>query len=202
MTENKSKIELVAPAGGPGQLTAALNAGADSIYLGYKQYGARAYAENFDFKQLRKAVDRAHGRGVKIYLTLNTIIKNDEIPDIVYFLNNYLDICNDGIIIQDMGLCRILMDLFPDVPIHASTQINIHNSSSLDFFGSAGVRRAVLAREMALKEIKSLSNTTEVDIEIFGHGSQCFCYSGSCYLSSFTGGRSGNRGRCSQPCRM
>jgi len=202
MTGNKSKIELVAPAGGFEQLVAALNAGADSVYLGFKQYGARAYAENFNFRQLRKAVSKAHARGVKIYLTLNTIIKDDEIYDIVYFLNNYTNICKDGIIIQDAGLCRIIQDLFPDVPMHASTQMNIHNSNSLDLFGTAGFKRAVLAREMTLDEIKGLSNKTKVSLEIFGHGSQCYCYSGKCYFSSFTGGRSGNRGRCAQPCRM
>ena len=202
MTGNKSKIELVAPAGGFEQLVAALNAGADSVYLGFKQYGARAYAENFNFKQLRKAVSKAHARDVKIYLTLNTIIKDDEIYDIVYFLNNYLNICKDGIIIQDTGLCRIVQGLFPDVPMHASTQMNIHNSNSLDLFGAAGFKRAVLAREMTLEEIKDLSNEIKVDLEIFGHGSQCYCYSGKCYFSSFTGGRSGNRGRCTQPCRM
>ena len=200
--ENISKIELLAPAGGFEQLIAALNAGADSVYLGFTQYGARAYAQNFNFNQLRKAADRAHNRGVKIYLTLNTIIKDDEIYDIIYFLNNYIDICKDGIIIQDAGLCRMLNDLFPDIPMHASTQMNIHNSNSLDLYAGAGLKRTVLAREMTLEEIKGLSNKTKVDLEIFGHGSQCYSYSGKCYFSSFTGGRSGNRGRCTQPCRM
>ncbi|HAJ95045.1 MAG TPA: hypothetical protein DCP02_02315, partial [Actinobacteria bacterium] len=202
MTGKKSKIELVAPAGGFEQLIAALNGGADSVYLGFEQYSARAYAKNFNFKQLRKAVSSAHKRGAKIYLTLNTIIKDNEIYDIVYFINNYIDICKDGIIIQDTGLCRIMRDLFPDVPIHASTQMNIHNSNSLNLFGKAGFKRAVLAREMTLEEIKDLSNKTNVYLEIFGHGSQCYSYSGKCYFSSFTGGRSGNRGRCTQPCRM
>ena len=202
MKESRSTIELVAPVGGPKQLIAAINAGADSVYLGYKNYSARAFAENFNFDQLRWAVERAHSSDVKVYLTLNTIIKDEEIPDLIGFLNNYFDICTDGVIIQDMGLLKILRDLYPRVPVHTSTQVNIHNSLSLGFAAQCGFSRTVLAREMTVDEIKGLSRGNEVDLEIFGHGSQCYSFSGICYFSSFTGGRSGNRGRCAQPCRM
>ena len=131
MERSVSKIELVSPAGAPEQLTAAFNAGADSVYLGYKKYGARAYAENFSFKQLRWASDRANYLGKKIYLTLNTIIKDEEIPGLLSFINNYFKICSDGIIIQDMGLLKIITDLYPGIPVHASTQVNIHNTKAL-----------------------------------------------------------------------
>ena len=202
MGNKRQKLELVAPAGGPAQLIAAINAGADSVYLGYKQYGARAYAGNFSFRQLKWAVERAHDSGKKIYLTLNTIIKNSELSGLLGFLNKYISLCRDGIIIQDMGLLKVLKDLYPDVPVHASTQINIHNSRSLCFMARGGIKRAVLAREMSLDGIRAFYRPDGVDLEVFGHGSQCYSYSGICYFSSFTGGRSGNRGRCTQPCRM
>ncbi|MFC2145155.1 U32 family peptidase [Actinomycetota bacterium] len=203
MPSNIKKIELVAPAGGWEQFIAALNSGADSVYLGYRQFGARAYADNFSFKQLVKAVAIAHKRNAKVYLTLNTILKDDEIPEIVHFLNKYLSICRDGIIIQDFGLYKMVSDLYRElVPIHASTQMNVHNNKSLSLLKELGFKRVVLAREMTLDEIKKIKENIEIDLEVFGHGSQCYSYSGNCYFSSFVGGRSGNRGRCSQPCRM
>ncbi len=202
MKKNILKIELVAPAGGPEQLIAAMNAGADAVYIGYTKYGARAYAGNFSFGQLRWAAEKARLSGKKIYLTLNTILKDEEIPELLGFLNNYFTICTDGIIIQDMGLLKIISDLYPDIPVHASTQMNIHNSGALDFAASSGFARAVLAREMTLDEINEISPEKKIKLEAFGHGSQCYGYSGLCYFSSFTGGRSGNRGRCTQPCRM
>jgi collagenase-like PrtC family protease len=202
MDSSLAKIELVSPAGGPEQLTAAINAGADAVYLGYRKYGARAYAGNFSFDQLRSAAEKSHASGRKIYLTLNTMLKDEEIPGLLSFLNNYLSLCRDGIIIQDMGLLKIIADLYPGVPLHASTQMNIHNTRSLDFAAAAGLARAVLAREMTLHEIRALSPQKDIKLEVFGHGSQCYGFSGICYFSSFTGGRSGNRGRCTQPCRM
>ena len=203
MSSNIKKIELAAPAGGWEQFIAALNSGADSIYLGYKQFGARAYADNFDLNQLINAVAIAHKRSVKIYLALNTILKDDEIPGMLHFLNKYLSVCRDGIIIQDFGLYKIISDLYRGiVPVHASTQMNIHNRKSLSLLRKLGFKRVVLAREMTLDEIKRVKENIDIDIEVFGHGSQCYCYSGNCYFSSFIGGRSGNRGRCTQPCRM
>ena len=202
MNHTINKIELTAPAGGWDQLVAAVNAGADSVYLGYKKFGARAYAENFDINQIKKAVVFAHSRGVKVYLTLNTLVKDREIPEVINFLNEYIYICSDGIIIQDYGIYKILKDLFKTIPIHASTQLNIHNIYSLKLSGNLGFKRVILAREMTLDEIKDLCKKKLMEIEVFGHGSQCYSYSGSCYFSSFVGGRSGNRGKCTQPCRM
>jgi putative protease len=202
MNHTINKIELTAPAGGWDQLVAAVNAGADSVYLGYKKFGARAYAENFDINQIKKAVGFAHSHGVKVYLTLNTLVKDREIPEVINFLNEYIYICSDGIIIQDYGIYKILKDLFKTIPIHASTQLNIHNIYSLKLSGNLGFKRVILAREMTLDEIKDLCKKKLMEIEVFGHGSQCYSYSGSCYFSSFVGGRSGNRGKCAQPCRM
>lgn len=203
MSSNIKKIELVAPAGGWEQLIAALNSGADSVYLGYKQFGARAYADNFNFKQLTKAVAIAHKRSAKIYLTLNTILKDDELPEVLHFLNKYLSVCKDGIIIQDFGLYKMVSDLYQGiVPVHASTQMNVHNQKTLGLLRELGFKRVVLAREMTLDEIRRVKENIDIDIEVFGHGSQCYSYSGNCYFSSFVGGRSGNRGRCTQPCRM
>ena len=196
------KIELTAPAGGWKQLVAAVNAGADSVYLGYKKFGARAYAENFNMSQLKKAVDFSHRNSIKVYLTLNTLIKDREVPDVIDFLSEYTGICSDGIIVQDYGIYKIIKDLFEEIPVHASTQMNIHNLHSLKLLKKLGFKRVILAREMTLSEIKNLCADNLPEIEVFGHGSQCYSYSGNCYFSSFVGGRSGNRGRCSQPCRM
>jgi collagenase-like PrtC family protease len=202
MIDAVRKIELTAPAGGWQQLVAAVNAGADSVYLGYRKFGARAYAENFDMNQLKKAVDFSHSKNVKVYLTLNTLIKDKEIRELGEFLNRYICICSDGIIVQDYGVFKLIKDLFKEIPVHASTQMNIHNIYSLKMLKGLSFKRAILTREMTLDEIKELSAAKSLEIEIFGHGSQCYSYSGNCYFSSFVGGRSGNRGRCSQPCRM
>ena len=196
------RLELVSPAGGWDQLKAAVNAGADAVYLGYKKFGARAYAENFELPQLKKAINFAHSNRVKVYLTLNTLLKNREINEVINFLNEYTQFCSDGIIIQDFGLYKVLNDLFPSLRIHASTQLNTHNLYSAELLKELKFSRVVLAREMTLEEIKGIADKKIIETEIFAHGSQCFCYSGNCYFSSFTGERSGNRGRCPQPCRM
>lgn len=196
------RLELVAPAGSLPHLKAAINGGADAVYLGYKKFGARFYAENFDLAGLKRAAEIAEKAKVKIYLTLNTLIKNSEIEELVNFLNNYINICNDGILIQDFGLYKIIKDLFPIIPLHTSTQLNIHNTPSVELIKKMGFKRVVLAREMTLNEIKEIVDKRILEVEIFGHGSMCSSYSGNCYFSSFVGGRSGNRGRCTQPCRM
>lgn len=198
----EKKLELVSPAGGWDHLKAALLGGADAVYLGYKKFGARAYAENFDINMLKKAAVLAHNMHSKVYLTLNTLIKNSEIREVADFLNQYWQICQDGIIIQDLGLYKLIKDLFPQLRLHASTQLNIHNLESIKFMEEMDINRVVLAREMTMEEIKSITQNSNTEIEIFGHGSQCYSYSGQCYFSSFVGGRSGNRGRCPQPCRM
>ncbi|MGM0365953.1 MAG: U32 family peptidase [Actinomycetota bacterium] len=196
------KIELVAPAGGWDHLKAALNGGADAVYLGYNRFGARAYAQNFDFAMLKKAAVLAHSRGAKIYLTLNTLIKDSEMADVARFLSRYWLICQDGIIIQDLGVYRLIRDLFPHLRLHASTQMNAHNLDTVNMLQDMGIKRVVLAREMTIGQIKHIRENSNMEIEVFAHGSQCYSFSGHCYLSSFASGRSGNRGRCSQPCRM
>jgi collagenase-like PrtC family protease len=200
--KNLKKMELVSPAGNHEQLVAAINAGADAVYLGFQKFSARAYADNFEFKQLKKAVKIAHGNSVKVYLALNTLVKDSEIEEVVHFLNEYLGFCQDGIIIQDFGLFKIISDLYPDARIHASTQMNIHNLESVNLLKKIGFKRVILAREMTLQEITNITKKCDIEIETFVHGSQCYSYSGNCYFSSFTGSRSGNRGRCTQPCRM
>ncbi|MHB1348034.1 MAG: peptidase U32 family protein, partial [Candidatus Humimicrobiaceae bacterium] len=197
------KLELVSPAGSLDQLKAAANAGADAVYLAYEKYGARAYAQNFDIKELVNALNFASCKNIKTYLALNTLIKEKELNefiDFVFFLFKKTSI--KGVIVQDLAVKKIINDLFPDINVHASTQLNIHNSDSVEFLKESGFKRVILAREMTLKEVKEISSKNILDIEIFGHGSQCYSYSGQCYFSSFVGERSGNRGRCPQPCRM
>jgi len=207
-TKNKDKkmkkIELVAPAGGINQLKAAIAAGADGIYLGYEGYNARSYAQNFNLDELKFAVSYSHSKNVKAYLTFNTIIKEKELSEVINLVSNILlNINFDGIIIQDLALLKIIKTIKPDISVHASTQMNIHNSLSLEFLKKIGIERAILAREMTFKEISLITKKDIMDIEIFCHGSQCYSYSGQCYFSSFVGGkRSGNRGTCPQPCRM
>jgi len=167
MSSKNKKIELVAPAGGWEQFIAAINSGADSVYLGYRQFGARAYADNFNFKQLMEAAVIAHKRDVKIYLTLNTILKDDELSEIMHFLNKYLSVCRDGIIIQDFGLYKMVLDLYKGVvPVHASTQMNTHNRRSLSLLKELGFKRVVLAREMTLDEIRKVKENIDIDLEV------------------------------------
>lgn len=196
-------MELVSPAGSFDQLRAAANAGADAVYLAYEKYGARAYAENFNLIKLEEAVLYSHSKKIKAYLTLNTLIKEKELEELLEFIfSTFKKINFDGIIIQDLAIKRIINKIFPDIPIHASTQLNLHNLYSIELLKIAGFKRAILAREMTLSEISRITSKNIMDIEIFGHGSQCYSYSGQCYFSSFVGERSGNRGRCPQPCRM
>jgi len=196
-----NRLELVAPAGGWDQLIAAVNAGADSVYLGYKRFGARAYADNFDISGLSRAVSYLHQNNKKAYLTINTLIKDKEFEDILSFLDKYLDICQDGLIIADIGLVKAIKDIFGPVRLHASTQMNIHNLKSAMFLKDLGFSRVVTARELSIKDIREIIKSG-LEVEVFGHGSQCFSFSGQCLFSSYVGGRSGNRGRCPQPCRM
>ena len=194
-------IELLAPAGSWEALEAAVNAGADAVYMGGKSFGARAYASNFDKEEMAKAVYFAHMHRVRLYITVNTLVDDSELAelaDYLLFLNN---VGVDGIIVQDLGVIRLARQIVPELPLHASTQMTITNSSGVDFAVAAGMERSVLARELSLKEIEAAcSRGTE--IESFIHGALCVCYSGQCLMSSLIGGRSGNRGRCAQPCRL
>lgn len=197
-----SKIELLAPAGSLDSMYAGINSGADAIYMGGSKFSARAYASNFDNTQLEKAVDYAHLRGVKIYITLNTLIKQEEMQEVMDYVDFLYTIGVDALIIQDIGLAYLLRSNFPDFEIHASTQMTIHNGEGALFFKDLGFKRIVLARELSLSEITYISKELKIDTEIFIHGALCICYSGQCLMSSMIGGRSGNRGRCAQPCRL
>jgi putative protease len=196
--------ELLAPAGSMDALKAALNAGADAVYLAGKQFGARHYAANFNDEELSEAVDFAHLRGVKIYVTVNVLIKDCELKEIAEYLVFLYKIGVDAILVQDIGIAKLAKELVPDLKLHASTQMTIHNLEGVKWAAEMGFKRVVLSREMKLSEIKNISENVkieEIELEIFAHGALCYSYSGQCLISSFIGGRSGNRGMCAQPCR-
>lgn len=194
-------IELLAPAGTWEALEAAVNAGADAVYMGGKAFGARAYASNFDEAEMTRAVQFAHLHRVRIYVTVNTLVDDAELEELAHYLMFLNNVGVDGIIVQDLGVIRLAKQLVPELPLHASTQMTITNSGGVRFSMGAGMERAVVARELSLKEIQAAcSQGTE--IEAFIHGALCVCYSGQCLMSSLIGGRSGNRGRCAQPCRL
>ena len=195
------KIELLAPAGTWEALEAAVNAGADAVYLGGKGFGARAYAGNFDNEEMARAITFAHQHRVRIYVTVNTLVDDSEMEELASYLLFLNNVGADGIIVQDLGVVRLAGLLVPELPLHASTQMTITNSGGVRFAESAGMVRSVLARELSLKEIAA-SCACQSEIETFIHGALCVCYSGQCLMSSLIGGRSGNRGRCAQPCRL
>jgi len=197
-----SNIELLAPAGNFECLVAAVQSGADAVYLAGKSFGARSFADNFDKEELEKAVDYCHIRGVHIYITVNTLVADSEIEELGDYLRLLSEIGVDAIIVQDFGVAEIATQLVPELPIHASTQMTIHNSEGVKFVEKYGIKRVVLSRELSLREIKEISSKTDAELEVFGHGALCMCYSGQCLLSSIIGGRSGNRGKCAQPCRL
>ncbi|EKQ53533.1 MULTISPECIES: U32 family peptidase [unclassified Clostridium] len=197
-----NKIELLAPAGSMESLIAAINNGADAIYLGGNKFSARAYASNFDNETMMKAVDYAHSYNVKVYVTMNTLLKQSELKDALKYVGYLYEIGVDALIIQDVGLVSLIRDVYPKFELHASTQMTIHNAEGALYFREKGLERIVLSRELSLDEIKYISKDLGIETEIFVHGALCVCYSGQCLMSSMIGGRSGNRGRCAQPCRM
>lgn len=194
--------ELLAPVGSREALAAAVQNGADAIYLGGKMFSARQYADNFDREELRAAFDYAHVRGVKVYITVNTLLADTEFPEALDYLNFLYENGADAVIVQDVGLAGASRKLIPELALHASTQMTVHNSEGAAFLKDNGFKRVVLARELSLREIDQIKTKTGVEIEVFVHGALCICYSGQCLMSSMIGGRSGNRGRCAQPCRM
>jgi putative protease len=196
-----AKPELLAPAGGVEALMAAVENGADAVYLGAKTFSARGYASNFSEEELEKAIDYAHLRGVKIYVTVNTLLKEKEMESALMLLSRLREMGVDAIIIQDLGLISLSRKYLPDLPLHASTQMTLHNSEGVRFVKDLGIERVVLSREVSLEEIKEVKKRNSVEIEVFIHGALCISYSGQCLLSSLIGGRSGNRGYCAQPCR-
>ncbi len=195
------KVELLAPAGNRESFMAALENGADAIYIGAQSLSARHYADNFSPEEIKDAIDQAHSRGVNVYVTVNTLIKDSEMDHAIDLIHELYIHGVDAIIVQDLGLLYLLREKMPDLPVHASTQMNIHNTESIRFLQETGVDRVILAREMNLDEIHTLKKNTGMDIEVFVHGAICFSYSGQCLMSSMIGGRSGNRGHCAQPCR-
>lgn len=196
------KIELLAPAGSMESLIAAINKGADAIYLGGNKFSARAYASNFDNDTMMKAVDYAHSYKVKVYVTINTLLKENEMKEALKYAGYLYDIGVDALIIQDTGLINLIQKTYSDFELHASTQMTVHNDEGALYFTHKGLSRIVLSRELSLNEIKHISKDLGIETEIFVHGALCVCYSGQCLMSSMIGGRSGNRGRCAQPCRM
>ena len=195
-------MEILAPAGTKESFIAAIKAGANSIYVGLKDFNARKNANNLNLYDLQVLTDYAHSQKVKVYLTLNILIKHEEINDAVQVIAQISQVGVDAVIVQDLGLARIIRDYFPGLRLHASTQMACHNSSGAKVLAALGFKRVVLARELTLSEIKTITKSNKnIEYEIFAHGALCFSISGMCLFSSFIGGLSGNRGRCTQPCR-
>ncbi|MCI9258642.1 MULTISPECIES: DUF3656 domain-containing U32 family peptidase [Romboutsia] len=195
-------VELLAPVGSFEALKAAVQNGANAVYLGGKDFGARASANNFDRDELKDAVKYAHIRGVQVFVTTNTLRKENEIEDFLEYVKFLYDIDVDAIILQDIGMARLIKRELPDFELHASTQMVAHSLEDVKYLEGVGFDRVVLAREVTVEEIKYICDNCKADIEVFVHGALCVCYSGQCLMSSMIGNRSGNRGRCAQPCRQ
>lgn len=194
-------MKIVAPAGNLERFYSAVNAGADEIYMGIKGFGARRNAENFTLEEYKEAIDYAHKRGSRVFLTLNTLMKNVEIDFLYTNLKALYEYGLDAIIVQDLGYFRFIKENFPDIDIHGSTQMTVANHFEAEYLRKLGFKRVVLPREMTFEEIKKIRENTSIELEVFVSGALCISYSGNCYMSSFIGGRSGNRGMCAQPCR-
>lgn len=195
------KVELLAPCGSIEALKAAIINGADAVYLGGKQFGARAYASNFTNEELIKAIELAHLYNVKVYVTVNTLIYDHEFSEAMDYIDFLYHHDVDAVIVQDLGLMHAIREYYPDLIIHASTQMTVHNYLGAKVLSNEGIKRVVLARENTLEEIKYINENVDIETEVFVHGALCICYSGQCLMSSLIGGRSGNRGKCAQPCR-
>ena len=199
----REEIELLAPAGSYEGFEAAIGAGADAVYVGGAAFGARAYAKNFGEEELLRAIDTAHIHGRKLYLTVNTLLKNRELSEQLYdYLLPYYKEGLDAVIVQDMGVFKMIREMFPGMHLHASTQMTVTGPEGMKFLEEQGASRVVTARELSLEEIRRMHETSPIEIESFVHGALCYSYSGQCLMSSILGGRSGNRGRCAQPCRL
>ncbi len=199
--QNTNKPELLAPCGSLEAFFAAMESGADAVYIGLREFSARARAKNFTLGQLGRMLTIARQKGRRIYITLNTLIKEQELPQLIETLAELSQLRVDGVIVQDMAVARIARKYFPALPLHASTQMTIHNLPGVKLLEELGFERVVLARELQLADIASIASQCSAELEVFVHGALCFCVSGQCHFSSFMGGHSGNRGRCAQPCR-
>ncbi|MCQ2911181.1 MAG: U32 family peptidase [Clostridia bacterium] len=193
--------KLLAPAGNYEKFLAALENGADEIYMGLQKFNARGMTNNFTLAEYKQALNLAHIKGVKVYLTLNTILRDEDIRESLNLLADLVASGLDGVIVQDLGLATAIKQVFPDLPLHGSTQMTVHNIEGVRVLERLGFKRVVLARELTLEEIKEIRENTKVELEVFIHGAACVCYSGACYMSYMMGGRSANKGSCAQPCR-
>ena len=201
--ETSKKVEILAPGGSIDSIYAAINCGADAVYVGGQMFGARAYADNPDSGQLTELIKEVHLRGKRMYLTVNTLLKEHELDkQLVPYLEPFYENGLDAVIVQDFGVWQTIRNYFPDLPLHASTQMTVVSPEFAGFLKENGASRIVPARELSLKEIKKIKSRYDIEIETFVHGALCYCYSGQCLMSSVIGGRSGNRGRCAQPCRL
>ncbi|MGN1186883.1 MAG: peptidase U32 family protein, partial [Lachnospiraceae bacterium] len=200
--EQIRNAEILAPAGNYECFRAAINAGADAVYLGGSMFGARAFAGNFDEKELIEAIRTAHLYGRKVYLTVNTLLRGDELEGLADYIRPYYEAGLDAAIVQDYGVFAVLHKHFPELALHASTQMTITGRYGAQLLKNMGATRVVTARELSVAEIKNIHEHVDIEIESFVHGALCYSYSGQCLLSSMLGGRSGNRGRCAQPCRL
>ena len=198
----KNKAELLSPAGSFDALKAAVQGGCDAVYLGHKSFSARSNAQNFDNDELTEAVRYCHLRGVKVYLAVNTLCLERQFDELCEVISLGAEIGIDAVIVQDLGICRIIKNICPDMKIHASTQMSVHSLEGVELLHRAGIDRVVLSRELSKEEIEYICKNTKCEIEVFVHGAICISYSGKCLFSSLVGGRSGNRGKCGQPCRL
>ena len=197
------RVEILSPAGSVASMRAAFSAGADAVYMGGRRFGARAYAENPEEKEFLEAIDYAHFHGRRLYLTLNTLLKEEEREKELYdYVRPLYEQGLDGVIVQDLGVLSFLREYFPGLPLHGSTQMTVTGPSGVRAATDLGITRVVPARELSLPEIRTICDETKAELEVFIHGALCYSYSGQCLLSSFIGGRSGNRGRCAGPCRL
>ena len=194
--------EILAPCGAMESLTAAVNAGADAVYLGEEYFSARKNADNFTAEQLCDAVRFCHYSGVKVYVTLNTLVFDREIPLLAKAIENCAKADVDAFIVQDMGVARLSRQIVPELPLHASTQMTVNSPEGAIMAKELGFTRVVLGRELSFAQIKAITESCDIETELFVHGALCVCISGQCYMSSVLGGRSGNRGLCAQPCRL
>ncbi|MGM0502531.1 MAG: DUF3656 domain-containing U32 family peptidase, partial [Bacillota bacterium] len=200
--DHLNKPELLAPVGNWNSLYAAVQNGCDAIYVGGKEFNARNRADNFSVSELKEVIDYAHIRGVKVYITMNIVYKEQELNQVLGFVKKIYKQGADAVIVQDLGIAKLISEFFPDIELHGSTQLNIHNLAGAKMLEDLGFSRVILARELSLTEIKEINDNTTLEVETFVHGALCISYSGQCLMSSLIGGRSGNRGRCAQPCRM
>ena len=195
-------LEILAPCGSPESLEAALNAGADAVYLGLSSFSARRNAANFSFEELKTGVKKAHRYGVKVYAALNTLVFDDEMKELEKAIYQVAQAEINGVIVQDYGVAEAIKEIAPELRLHASTQMTVTSVSGAEFAAKYGFKRVVLPRELSFEEIKEITSKTDIETEVFVHGALCVCLSGQCLLSAVIGGRSGNRGLCAQPCRL